>query len=93
VSIIRYKSFYVSIQNHHGKLFRLPEIPPDTEVTNPLLKNHDSNGILDLSSVTQSQAFHALGKLLLEYEAEVGRIEQMCIGLLIISKDKDLSKN
>ena len=61
-------------------VFRLPEIPADTEATNPILKRFDSPGFVEFSRISQQNAYFGLGKALLEFETAVGEFERKCEG-------------
>ena len=65
-------------------LSRLPEVPEDTEATNPILKRFDSPGFLEFSRISQRHAYFGLGKALLEFETAVGECERKCEGKFVL---------
>ena len=65
--------------------FRIPEIPEDSETTNPILKRFDSDGFIEYSKVNERFAYFGLGKALLEFETAVGEMERKCKGRRLFS--------
>jgi hypothetical protein len=59
----------------------LPEVPADSEATNPILKPYGSPGFMEFSKINQPNAYFGLGKALLEFETAVGEFEAKCEGL------------
>jgi hypothetical protein len=58
----------------------LPEVPEDTDATNPVLRRYDSPEFPEFSKVSQRHAYFGLGKALLEFETAVGELEKKCQG-------------
>lgn len=61
-------------------LFRLPEEPPDTPETNSLLRATENPKFKELNKVNY---VNAVGKLALEMEAKVWRVEEKLKGVLV----------
>ncbi len=67
--------------NSQHRVYLLPEVPPDTAATNPLLRHH-RDGLAHLDAVTERNAFNGLGKAILEFEAAIGAVEDRCQEML-----------
>ena len=60
--------------NTQHRVILLPEVPPDTAETNPILK-HYGDGLPEFGSISQANCFYGLGKVLLEFESAVCQLE------------------
>ncbi|XP_023323332.1 probable cytosolic oligopeptidase A [Eurytemora carolleeae] len=61
--------------NTQHRVILLPELPPDTGETNPLLKTI-KNELPALGSVSEANCYYGLGKALMTYESTVCRMEE-----------------
>ena len=61
--------------NSQHRVVLLPEVPPDTPQTNPLLRMSGSQ-LPELANLTEQNCYNGLGKALLEYESAVVRMEE-----------------
>jgi len=61
--------------NSQHRVVLLPEIPPDTPETNPLLRMSGSE-LPEVANLTEQNCYNGLGKALLEYESAVVRMEE-----------------
>ncbi|TRY68570.1 hypothetical protein TCAL_06919 [Tigriopus californicus] len=66
-------------QASQNRVVLIPEIPPDDARTNPLLKPY-SEGLPQFESVNERHCFFGLGKALLQFEANIGAIEDRING-------------
>jgi len=62
--------------NTQHRVVLLPEYPGQTPDKNPLLKDY-KDGLPDFKSITESHCYYGLGQVLMEFESQVSRVEDM----------------